>query len=332
LREDSSGKPEVAVERARKLVDSDRADVLVGPVSSAEALAVRDYADEQHVPVVVPEAPVNALTGVKCSRFVVRVSYANAQIASGLAGYLAAGRKLRRVYMIAADDAPGHDMLASFRAAFEAAGGEVVGETYVPRTAADFAPYLLKLRLTGAELAFAHFSGPAADRFIAAYHELRLQSSVKLAGTGWLVSPFHRTDFRLDAVAGAIGAIDYLPVIDSGAASTFVQRFTGRFGRRPSEHAAHGYDAGRLILAAVRAVKGDLSDRAAFAHALSHTPFDGARGPTRIDPATNNVIEDVLVVKNVFAPSAAAGSLGVLADALIARVPAVVQPNQGCRF
>src|SRR5262245_24606012 len=202
IREDSSGKPETAVERARKLVAIDRVDLLVGPVTSPEALALRDYADAERVPLVVPEAPANALTGVKCSRYVVRVAYDNAQIASALAGYLGAGRKLRRVYMIAADDPAGHDMLASFRQAFESAGGEIVGETYVPRNAPDFTPYLVKLRLTGAKLAFAQFSGTAAERFIAAYHELRLQSAVKLAGPGCLVSPFPRTAFPLDPLPG----------------------------------------------------------------------------------------------------------------------------------
>ena len=175
IREDNSGKPDSAIERARKLVERDRADVLVGPVSSAEALALREYADEARVPVVIPEAAANAITGVKCSRYVVRVSYASDQIATTLAGYLAAGRgRPKRIYMIAADDPAGRDMLAAFRHAYEAAGGEIVGETYVPRSAADFAPYLLKLRLTGAEMAFAHFSGPAAEQFVSAYHELQI--------------------------------------------------------------------------------------------------------------------------------------------------------------
>jgi branched-chain amino acid transport system substrate-binding protein len=333
LREDSSGNPEVAVERARKLIESDGVDVLVGPVTSPEALALRDVAEAARVPLVVPEAPVNAITGAKCSRFLVRVSYANSQLAAALAGYLASGRKLPRIYMIAADDAPGHDMLGSFRTAYEAAGGEIVGETYVPRNAPDFAPYLVKLRLTGAELAFAHFSGPAAERFVAAYHELRLQASAKLAGMGWLVSPFHRTDFRLDAVVGAIGAVNYLPNdADSAIEREFVRRFTARFGHLPSEHAAHGYDAGRLIVAALRAVKGDTADRELFAEALSNTPFEGARGAVRIDPATNNVVEDILVVKNVFAPAAAAGALGVLKEDILARLPAVAAKGGDCKL
>lgn len=327
VREDSSGKPEMAVDRARKLVDQDRVDMLVGPVTSPEALAMRDFAEERHVPLIVPEAPGNALTGAKCSRFVVRVSYANEQIATALAGYLAAGRKLRRVYMLAADDPLGHDMLDSFRRAFEAAGGEVVGETYVPRNAPDYAPYLMKVRLTGAEVAFAHFTGTAAERFTTAYHELGLHANLKLAGTSWLVSPFHRTDFRLETIAGTIGATNYMPDADSGTERDFVRRFAARFGHLPSEHAAHGYDAGRLIAETLRAEHGHTSDAVRFADALARTPFEGARGLTHIDPATHNVVQDILVVKN-----SAHGGAGAITGAPLARVPAVAAAAENCKL
>ena len=53
----------------------------------------------------------------------------------------------------------------------------------------------------------------------------------------------------------------------------------------------------------------------------------------RIDPATNNVVEDILVVKNTFGQAAdAAAGTGALNGTVLARVPAVKQPNEGCKL
>src|SRR5215510_5821793 len=56
LKEDDEFKPDVGLTKARKLVERDRVDLLVGPVNSAVALALRDYINRQGIPLVVPVA------------------------------------------------------------------------------------------------------------------------------------------------------------------------------------------------------------------------------------------------------------------------------------
>ena len=43
IRESSNAKPDVALARTRKLIEQDHADVVIGPLSGAEGIAVRDY-------------------------------------------------------------------------------------------------------------------------------------------------------------------------------------------------------------------------------------------------------------------------------------------------
>jgi branched-chain amino acid transport system substrate-binding protein len=43
VREDTESKPDVGLTKVRKLVERDRVNFIIGPVSSAVALAIRDY-------------------------------------------------------------------------------------------------------------------------------------------------------------------------------------------------------------------------------------------------------------------------------------------------
>ena len=76
--EDTEAKPDVGLSKARKLVMSERVDVLAGVVSSAVALAVAPFTSSQKVPLVISNASANAITGEKCDRFVLRVAPSSA--------------------------------------------------------------------------------------------------------------------------------------------------------------------------------------------------------------------------------------------------------------
>jgi len=62
VKEDDQARPDVALVKIKKLVEVDRADFLIGPISSAVALAIRDYVHEQGNPLVVPAAFTRVLT------------------------------------------------------------------------------------------------------------------------------------------------------------------------------------------------------------------------------------------------------------------------------
>jgi len=89
LHEDSEGKPDVGLAKARKLVLSDRIDVMAGIINSAVALAVAPYLSSQRIPLVISNASTDVLSGEKCDRYVFRVSYSSSQITEPIGLWMA---------------------------------------------------------------------------------------------------------------------------------------------------------------------------------------------------------------------------------------------------
>src|SRR5262245_42232144 len=55
IKASSDAKPDVAVNATRKLVEQDKVDIMVGPLSGSEGIAVKDYSKTQ--------TPVTVITG-----------------------------------------------------------------------------------------------------------------------------------------------------------------------------------------------------------------------------------------------------------------------------
>ena len=323
--EDSQGKASRAAERFVKLAQIDKVDVVVGPTGSPEALVLRDVAHDLGMPMVVPNAGASELSGEKCSPFVLRVSYSNDQIAAPLATWMVSSGRAKSAYLLGSDNVSGRDHVAGFRKAFGAAGGNVSGEELVPPATRDFAPYLGKLKLVRTDAIFASFFGDAAQRFLDAVEEFGLRTA-KICGPGWLASTLDLRKAGARA-AGIIGATSYLSDLDIASNRAFVAAFTQRHTVPPSEFAAQGFDAARLLLAAIESLEGNLSNRRATAAVLAHTPFVGARGVLTIDPRTNNVIQDI----HIFETKQRPGGEGIDFE-ILARIPDVRADPELCRM
>ncbi|MBL8702314.1 MAG: penicillin-binding protein activator [Alphaproteobacteria bacterium] len=322
---DTFGRSSRTAAQFLRLVQEEKVDIVVGPTSSPEALVVRDAAHEAGIPVIVPNAGVSALAGEKCSPFVVRVSYANDQIAGPLGTWMMRSGRAKSAYLLAADNPSGRDHVAAFRRSFIAAGGEVTGEELVPPTTRDLSPYLGKLKLVRTEAIFASFFGDAAQLFLDGAEQFGLRT-LKICGPGWLVSTLDLAKVGSRA-AGIIGATAYLADLDIASNRAFVDAFTQRHTRPPTEFAAQGYDAGRLLIATLDALEGNVANRRAVAALLARTPFIGARGRLAIDPRTNNVIQDI----HVFETRKRPGGEGI-EFAPLARIPDVSASADQCQM
>ncbi len=290
IREDTEGKPSVGLSKAKKLVLRDGVDFLVGPVSSEVAGALRDFVHRSRVPLIIANAGNNHLTGKLCSPYVIRVSFSNAQINRDMGPWMVS-RGFERVYLMAADYAAGRQMMEAFRTSFIAAGGTVAGEEYAPLATRDFGPYLGKLKAARPDAAYVFFPGAAAMAFVPQYEGFGLKETIQLAGAGWLSSAFN-IERQGAAAAGFIGALNYVPSIDSPENRAFQDAFQARFGRVGSEFAVQGYDSARLIVEALRGTGGSTEQ---IIEAIHEVSFVGPRGELRIDPLTNNVIQDIYV-------------------------------------
>lgn len=294
VREDTESKPNAGLAKAKKLVFEDEVDVIIGIVSSAVAGAVRDTVHKAEVPLIIANAGNDLLTGEKCSPWVIRASFSNAQINRVMGPYLAE-KGSKKAFLMAFDYAAGHQMMDTFRETFEAAGGEVVGEEYPPLgETKDFGPYLAKLKAADPDVAYVFFAGGPAIKFVKEYDAFGLKGSVPLAGAGWLTSPLY-LDKEGDSAEGIVQSLNYVPTIDSEENKAFQDAFQAKHGRVASEFAVQAYDSVRVVVEGLKATGGKADDRKAWVDALRGVTFEGPRGAFKIDPLTNNIIQDVYI-------------------------------------
>ena len=324
IKGDTEVKPNIALQKARKLVSSNKVDILVGPVSSSVALAIRNLVVQSKTPLIIPNAGANVLTGEKCSKFITRISFSNYQINAPMGTWLAESG-IKSAFLLAPDYAAGKEMMSAFRTKFEEAGGEVLGEEYTPfRKTKDFGPYLARVKNSGADAVYVFYAGGEAINFIKQAHSFGLGDVMKLTGAGWTTSPLFLPAQKKAAI-GFIGSLNYVPSINTEENKSFIKAYIDRFGRSPSEFAVQGYDSARVIIKAIETLSGNIEDKDKLAQAINAISIIGPRGPLTIDPETNNVIQNIYIFEVVSSKNGP--ELKVLDT-----IEAVKAPGPGCKL
>jgi branched-chain amino acid transport system substrate-binding protein len=144
LVEDStSGDAGTAVQKARKLIDRDKVNFLLGNVNSALSLAIASVTNEKGVLHIVPGGHTDAVTGTSCHWNVFRVCNTTQMEANAVTPALIknAGKKW---YYITPDYAFGHTLQAGLEKACAKEGGTKVGGDLTPLGTTDFSSYLIK--------------------------------------------------------------------------------------------------------------------------------------------------------------------------------------------
>lgn len=322
VREDSEASPPVGLAKTRKLVMQDKVDVMAGVVSSGVLGAIRDVVDGAKVPLIVANAGNDEATGEACSPWITRMSFSNQQVNRPMGKYLV-DQGITKVFTIGADYAAGQQMIGAFAEAFKAAGGEIVGQEFTPfQKTQDFGPFLAKAKSSGAQAVYAFYAGGEAISFVKQYDSFGMKDALPLYGAGFLTSQLY-VDAQGPAAQGVVTALHYVPTIENEANTRFVEAFRAKAGHLPSEYAVHGYDAARAL---VEAVKSGATDRESLGAALQKTSFDGPRGATAIDPATNNIVQPIYVYQIV------AGEGGAQTQKVLAQLPAEADPVNGCQM
>lgn len=321
VNEDTEVKPPVGLAKARKLVLEDEVDVIVGVVSSGVLGALRDFIDGAEVPLIVANAGNNAATGDSCSPYITRVSFSNGQVNRPMGEWLAA-QGVSKVYTLAPDYAAGHQMIAGFTEAYTAAGGEIVGSEFTPfGQTSDFGPYLTNAKASGAEAVFVFYAGGEAISFVKQYGSFGLAPDLPLYGSGFLTSPLY-VAAEGDAAVGVKASLHYVPTLDNPVNAAFVEKYQAAHGKSPSEYTIQGYDAGQALMAALDS---GATGGADLAKALSNVSFDSPRGPFSIDPATNNVVQNIYIYNTVKDGDA-------LTQEVIGTIEAVQDAPMGCEM
>ena len=298
IKEDDEMKPPVGIRKTEQLIDSDRVDILTGPVHSGILMGMRDKVHGSKTILIVSNAGADAISRDRCSKWIFRTSFSNWQPNQPMGGWVAKN-VAKDVFITAPNYQAGKDQLDAFKETFVPAGGKIVGEDYPKLGETDYAPYLTKIRQSGAKAVYAFFSGTDAVNFVKQFDQFGLKATVKLTGAGFLTEP----DVLPAQGKSALGVITghfYTPLLDNPTNQRFVKDFREKFaGKMPDGFACQGYDTAEVIVRALKAVNGNTQDKDKLVEAIAKVEFDSPRGRFRFDPKTQNVIQPFIYIREV---------------------------------
>ena len=189
LVEDStSGDAATSVQKARKLIDRDQVNFLLGNVNSALALAMAQVSNEKGILHVVPGGHTDAVTGATCHWNVFRVCNTTQMEANAVTSTLIKdfGKKW---YYITPDYAFGHTLQAGLEKASAKLGGTKVGGDLTPLGTTDFSSYLIKAQAANPDVIIFLVQGDDMINALKQAVQFGLDKKVHLAGAQQELEP-----------------------------------------------------------------------------------------------------------------------------------------------
>ncbi|GGG81403.1 ABC transporter substrate-binding protein [Salipiger pallidus] len=283
--EDDQRKPDVAVQIADKMIQSDKVDILTGIVWSNLAMAVVPAATAQGKFYLSTNAAPAQLAGRGCNPNYFAVSYQNDNLHEA-AGAYAKSEGFSNPFIMAPNYPAGQDSLAGFKRYYE---GDLAGEVYTQLGQTDYAAEIAQIRASGADSIFFFLPGGMGISFVKQFADAGIDLPV--------MGPAFSFDQSMlpalgDAALGVKNGANWSKDLDNEANAAFVSAFEEKYDRLPSIYAAYGYDTANLMLSALE--KAEPSDADAFRAALKEADFDSVRGDFKFD-TNNHPIQDIYI-------------------------------------
>ncbi|MBE1293158.1 MAG: ABC transporter substrate-binding protein [Rhodobacteraceae bacterium] len=311
--EDDQRKPDIAVQLADKMIQSEKVDVLTGIIWSNLAMAVVPAATAQGKFYLSPNAGPSPLAGKGCHPNYFNVAWQNDNLHEA-AGAYANDSGLKNSFILAPNYPAGKDALTGYKRFFE---GELAGELYTKLGQTDYAAEIAQIRASGADSVYFFLPGGMGISFLKQY----AASGVDLP----LVGPAFSFDQGIlqavgDAAMGVKNTSQWNKDIDNATNAAFVETFQAEYGRQPSLYASQGFDTANLLISAMG--KADVADADAFRAALKAAEFDSVRGDFAFGdnhhPVQNIYVREVIKEGDVYTNKIIATGLTNHADAYAA--------------
>lgn len=175
---DDESEPKKADANARRLVQQDKVDVIVGTVHSGVQMAIQKVVAESGTLSIIPNAGVHAVTRNACLPNVFRTSFTMGQPTVAL-GQAMIERKARRAVWVTWDYPAGADSLEGFREGYVKAGGSIVKELKVPFPSTDFSAVLAEIAQLKPDAVACFFAGGGAVKFMQDYEKAGLRQGLE---------------------------------------------------------------------------------------------------------------------------------------------------------
>jgi branched-chain amino acid transport system substrate-binding protein len=289
IRASSNANPDVAVNAVRKLVEQDKVDIVVGPLSGGEGIAVKDYSKTQpNMTFINGGSGAQATTLVNPSPNFFRFNTEGAQWMVGL-GKAAIDKGYKRVMVIAEDYAFPYSQVQGFMSEFCRLGGKVPVKAWVPLGGKDYSSVIARIP-KDVDALLVVLGGADAVNFLNQYEAAG--GDKPMMGGSITVSQdvLNYRGKRRDSLVGTMSAGPYADSFDGADWKAFVADYQKNYPvsaggyPSPSLFALVYYTNMKAALDALDAVKGDLSGgQAKYRQALSSLQLRMPTGTVKLD-------------------------------------------------
>lgn len=267
---EDSVNPQVASQKAQRMIERDNVAVLMGEINSASALTISQVAARNKKLFMSIGARSDALRNKDCNRYTFHVDIPVTVMvnAAGEALLREGWVKGKKIYALTSDYLFGHDLSRAAKNFFTRNGGTVIGDELVPTDLTDFSPQLLKIRQAKPDLVATNLGGNQVTNFVKQYSEF---------GLTYPVAGFNLN--TADAWAAGEGNLGgYWPTVwhhelKTPGSQAFVDKFTKKYNRIPENHAWIEYVSLKMMAQAIAAMKSVDTDKL-IAYFESEAQFD----------------------------------------------------------
>lgn len=283
IREDDQLKPELGNQIARKLIDRDKVDAIVGLGFSNVLMASLPRIVESGTVAIATNAGPSPIAGAGCLPNLFSTAWQNDGAAEAM-GKFAQDSGYKRVYLMAPNYQAGKDYIAGFKRNYK---GQVLDEVYTQVNQPDYSAEIAQLQAADPDAVFVFYPGGMGVNFVKQFSQAGLMKKTPLL-SAFTVDGTTMPSLR-DAAVGAVSGAMWDVALKTPGNAEFVAAFNKKFGRVPSLYAAVGFDTANLLDIAVRKVKGNTSDKAKWTAAVkaAGAELKSVRGPFRFN--TNNM-------------------------------------------
>jgi branched-chain amino acid transport system substrate-binding protein len=270
---DDKTNPAEAVQGASKLIDDAKVDFVTGLGASNTLIPVfKSFVNAGIFTVGALAGPLQ-FAGKECHPNGFFVSFTNDDWPAAAGKYMS-DKGIKSAFFLGADYQAGYEHVG---AAIKYFKGKAIGPVYTPLSQLDFAPEIARIRAEKPDAVFAFLVGAGGVAFSKQYAQAGLQSQIPFYTEDPVANPL-TFPAQGDAAIGIIMSTNWATELDNPANKKFVTSFMAKHKREPATFAALGYDAIKLIDAAVRDVNGKIEDKDAVRAALRKTNFQSVRG------------------------------------------------------
>ncbi len=271
--EDTAATPTLAVDKCRALINRDGCQIILGPLSGAEGLAIKKSADEwPNATIIVAASAAEDICRRGIKPNVWRTSFSGDQPIFPL-GIWAYENGYRRVVTLGEDYAFPYAQVGGFCRTFCAKGGRVVKKYWVPIGTSDYASIITDLP-KDIDAIFLTISGSDVISFLTQMDKFGMIGKIDILGGTTAIDAGTLTTMG-KVVDGVVSGSIWTGEIDSEAFRSLDKRYYDLRGRPPSLFTGLYYRAAKVAMLAIEKADGNVEDQEAFRKALGAVEFDG---------------------------------------------------------